>query len=171
MNYKEIVDLMAELNLFATAERLRTAVDEEAEALRAGPGGLTNHTTASSLDSARDLYAEDITNWLESGDDPDPEQLIGMRARYVMSWGFAQIIHKAQQSVDNEPSAADQVGELVLDKAALAAGVVHQANTVHQAYHSDGTWMECCHGFCGSSRRILEEARLTPTLTPTERAR
>ena len=162
MTYKEIVDLLAEHNHFSTAEQLRVAVDEEAKLLGEANTGYCRDP-GYCLDKAREFYAADITNWIETGESMDPDVVLGMRARYAASWAFAQIINRFPSTVDR------QIADLEEDKRALSVGVVHMANTVHQAYHSDGAWMDCCHGFCGSARHILETARLTPNLDEMER--
>jgi len=100
MTYEEIEALLKGGACHSTIERLRVAVGEEAEDLAKGNTGFCQDPQYCA-ERAREYYAESITQWLDSGDSPDPETLLGMRARYVNSWAFAAILRRLNHDDDD----------------------------------------------------------------------
>lgn len=139
MNYAEIEKVLKDHGQNSTIEQLRHAVGEEATELKNGLKNGVDYPVA--VEQARDLYAEDITRWMSDNLEPDPDLLIGMRARYAKSWAFAQIINNLLGAEEEElevPSVnADTLVRLCLSNAEMGSKMVEMIDTLQRGAHAD----------------------------------
>jgi len=162
MNYAEIEKVLKENGQNSTIEQLRAAVGEEANELSQGMKNKLDEATA--VEQAREFYAEDITRWMSDNLEPDPELLIGMRARYAKSWAFAQIINNLLGADEEElevPSVnADTLVRLCLSNAEMGSKLVELIDSLQQAAHANQL-----ANAVGMANTVLNQAN-APKLAP-----
>jgi hypothetical protein len=138
MKYNEIEEVLKNHGQNSAVEQLRAAVGDEALELTKGIRGDLDEATA--VEQAREFFAEDINRWMTDGGDPDPQSLIGMRARYAKSWAFAQIIHNLLVADADEIEVPavdpDTLVRICLANAELGTKLVEMIGSSQEAAHS-----------------------------------
>lgn len=95
MTYKEIVAALRLATVDRDEESLDRAVDEEAMALRDPSRRFTAAYRRQLRADAEELFAQDITERLDSGREPiEPWQALSYRRRFCVAWAISEILRE-----------------------------------------------------------------------------
>jgi len=154
MKYEEIEALLEMHNHQSTLASLRRAVRSERDALAV----LQDEDDGIDwMARARGYFAEDVTRWLEHGGCLRPDDVLSHRPRYAESWAIAMVVRAIRDQEVQESDADRQVRNVLRDLSWVF-------QTIHNAFHPHGTWMECSVGVCASAEDIFFRAGFTKTL-------